>query len=68
MPWFKLPNRATKNERIIFGHWAALMGKADEDNVYALDAGCVWGGNLTVLRLRDKLRFSVKCAFVDTVD
>lgn len=27
IPWFKVPNRKAQNEKIIFGHWAALGGK-----------------------------------------
>lgn len=61
MPWFKTPWRKTKNVQIIFGHWAALKGKADAENVFALDTGCVWGESLTALRLEDKEKFQV-CA------
>lgn len=57
-PWFKIPWRKTKNIKIIFGHWAALEGKADETNVYALDTGCVWGGSLTAFRIEDNAKFS----------
>jgi len=59
MPWFKVPKRKTKDYKIIFGHWAALQGKADTENIYALDTGCVWGGKLTALRLEDEQKFSV---------
>jgi bis(5'-nucleosyl)-tetraphosphatase (symmetrical) len=61
LPWFKIPNRKTKNEQIIFGHWAALAGKTDEPNVFALDTGCSWGNTLTAMRLEDKQLFSVPC-------
>jgi len=62
MPWFKVPKRKTKAYKIIFGHWAALEGKADTANIYALDTSCVWGGELTALRLEDEQKFSVPCA------
>ncbi|EKD45402.1 MAG: Bis(5'-nucleosyl)-tetraphosphatase (Symmetrical) [uncultured bacterium] len=61
MPWFKIPWRKTKDIKIIFGHWAALGGKTDEPNTYALDTGCVWGRSLTALRLDDDVRFSCQC-------
>jgi bis(5'-nucleosyl)-tetraphosphatase (symmetrical) len=61
VPWFSFPERKTKKEKIIFGHWAALEGKVEEPNIYALDTGCVWGKNLTALRLEDQVKFSVPC-------
>jgi bis(5'-nucleosyl)-tetraphosphatase (symmetrical) len=61
IPWFDVPDRVNVNEKIIFGHWAALGGKTDAPNVYPLDTGCVWGNCLTALRLEDEKRFSVRC-------
>lgn len=60
-PWFKLPNRRSKDLNILFGHWAALQGQTNEPNVYALDTGCVWGRCLTAMRLEDKARISINC-------
>ncbi len=51
-PWFSYPERETRHEKIIFGHWAALEGKVDSDNLFALDTGCVWGNHLTLYRLK----------------
>jgi len=59
-PWFSHP-RKTSHQRIAFGHWAALQGKADAVNVYALDTGCVWGGELTALDLNSGVRISCSC-------
>lgn len=60
-PWFKLPNRLSKDLNILFGHWAALQGQTNESNVFALDTGCVWGRCLTAMRLEDKVRISINC-------
>jgi len=60
-PWFSFPERKTVNQKILFGHWAALEGKTSAPNVYALDTGCVWGGELTALRLDDLTYFSCQC-------
>ncbi len=59
-PWFLVPDRASKNTRIIFGHWSTL-GYYAGNNVYALDTGCLWGGALTALRLEDQQVFNVAC-------
>ncbi|MBK5965674.1 bis(5'-nucleosyl)-tetraphosphatase (symmetrical) [Thiocystis minor] len=50
MPWFQVPDRKTRHERIIFGHWSTL-GYREGDNVWAIDSGCLWGGALTAIRL-----------------
>jgi bis(5'-nucleosyl)-tetraphosphatase (symmetrical) len=50
MPWFRHPARATRADRILFGHWSAL-GYLAEPGLRCLDAGCVWGGALCALRL-----------------
>ncbi len=57
LPWFAIPNRKSQDLKILFGHWAALEGKCDTPNVFALDTGCVWGGYLTAMRLEDGKRF-----------
>jgi bis(5'-nucleosyl)-tetraphosphatase (symmetrical) len=60
-PWFSHPARATKNNKIIFGHWAALQGTTNTINTYALDTGCVWNGQLTAMRLEDETLFHCDC-------
>lgn len=61
LPWFQIPNRANRDLKILFGHWAALNGKANTPNIYALDTGCAWGNCLTAMRLEDGERTSVPC-------
>lgn len=60
-PWFKIQSRHSKDLKILFGHWAALMGKVYEPNIYALDTGCVWGGALTAMRIDTQEKSSVPC-------
>jgi len=52
MPWFLMPERKPIKHRIVFGHWSSL-GYYNDDNVIALDTGCVWGRQLTAIRLDD---------------
>ncbi|WP_347258420.1 symmetrical bis(5'-nucleosyl)-tetraphosphatase [Methylocaldum sp.] len=61
MPWFKVPGRKSAGAEIVFGHWSTLGFYADDD-VYGIDTGCLWGGELTALRLDgEKKRFCVSC-------
>lgn len=46
-PWFDLHAKDHQGELILFGHWAALMGKTSREHIIALDTGCVWGEKLT---------------------
>lgn len=50
LPWFRIPGRRSRNLRLVFGHWSTL-GLHQEDGVTGLDSGCLWGGQLTALRL-----------------
>jgi len=49
-PWFECDNRADIDLKIIFGHWSTL-GFHHDENVLALDTGCLWGGKLTAARI-----------------
>jgi len=53
MPWFDVPTRATRTSEVIFGHWSAL-GLQHRNNVYSLDTGCLWGGQLTAMNIHTK--------------
>jgi len=61
-PWFECESRKEIDLKIIFGHWSTL-GYYQNDNVLALDTGCLWGGELTAARIdRDKVKIiSVSC-------
>lgn len=60
LPWFQVPTRRSSEATIVCGHWAAL-GLYLSDNVLALDSGCVWGRELTAIRLEDREVFQVPC-------
>lgn len=49
-PWFAHENRAAEDTRIVFGHWSAL-GLIVLPNLISLDTGCIWGRQLTAVRL-----------------
>lgn len=59
VPWFAVPERRSREETVIFGHWAAL-GLWLHDGVAGLDTGCAWGRELTALRLDDGKLFQQK--------
>jgi bis(5'-nucleosyl)-tetraphosphatase (symmetrical) len=50
MPWFEVPGRRTAGTPVAFGHWSTL-GLINRDDLMALDTGCVWGGQLTAVRV-----------------
>lgn len=60
LPWFELPNRASREATVIFGHWSALGLKLDS-GLIALDTGCLWGGPMSAVRLEDRRLFQVAC-------
>lgn len=53
LPWFEVPGRKSAQAPIVCGHWSAL-GLKLTPGLIALDAGCVWGGSLTAIRLSDR--------------
>ncbi len=52
-PWFRVPNRRSRDLRIVCGHWSAL-GYYEGDGVLSIDTGCVWGNSLCAVRLDQK--------------
>ena len=59
LPWFDVPNRQSQASHIICGHWSAL-GLRQRNNIHALDTGCLWGGQLTAMRLETREITQVK--------
>lgn len=45
LPWFQIPRQ--DDLKIVFGHWAALLGNTNTPNAIAMDTGCVWGHSLS---------------------
>jgi len=60
VPWFDAPGRRSADHPIACGHWSAL-GLYQTDNLLALDSGCLWGGQLTAVRLEDRRVFQMPC-------
>lgn len=56
--WFEVPRQLNQEGQIVFGHWSTLPGIQNTVG-YCLDTGCVWGGQLTALRLEDHALFQV---------
>jgi bis(5'-nucleosyl)-tetraphosphatase (symmetrical) len=50
MPWFAVPGRRSAGEPVAFGHWSTL-GLMNRPDLLGLDTGCVWGGELTAVRV-----------------
>ena len=61
-PWFDHPDRASRGQRIVFGHWSTLGLQITRDT-FGLDTGCLWGGRLTALQLdtEEPRVFQVDC-------
>lgn len=61
LPWFDVPGRKSADSVVVAGHWSAL-GLKITPNLLALDSGCLWGGQLSALRLEDRQLFQVDCS------
>ena len=48
--WFDPPDRLTRDTPIAFGHWSQL-GLVDTPTLLCIDTGCIWGGQLTAVRV-----------------
>lgn len=57
-PWFEHETRASAASTIVCGHWSTLELLLTP-NLLMLDAGCLWGGTLTAIRLDDRRVYQV---------
>ena len=60
IPWFDYGKRKMKDQLIVFGHWS-MLGLMLRPNLIAIDTGCLWGGSLTAIRMRDRRIFTEHC-------
>lgn len=60
MPWFDVPGRKTADAPMAFGHWSTL-GLILRPNLISVDTGCLWGGRLTAVSLREREVIQVDC-------
>lgn len=51
-PWFRVPGHhgLERGNTVICGHWSTL-GLHTGDGILGIDTGCLWGGELTAVRL-----------------
>jgi len=55
--WFLHKNHLMKEQKIFFGHWSSLKN-VNTKNIYPLDHGCIWGGQLTAYNLTNNTYIS----------
>lgn len=65
VPWFEKLHASFSGKTVIAGHWSAL-GLRVSPQFIGLDTGCVWGRQLTAMRLEDRAIFQVECAEINT--
>ncbi len=57
--WFECEEQKITDRDIFFGHWASLLGyPIKNNNIFALDTGCVWGNYLTAYCVETKQYFT----------
>ena len=52
LPWFNHSSRLAREDKIVFGHWAALEGKYCGENLFPMDTGYIWGGAMRLMNLQ----------------
>jgi bis(5'-nucleosyl)-tetraphosphatase (symmetrical) len=61
-PWFAYPRQEPLSYRVVFGHWSSIGGQSLGPQFFALDTGCIWGGQLSALNLQTLALTQVSCA------
>ena len=64
-PWFTAKNARGAATTLVAGHWSAL-GLHVTPNFIGLDSGCVWGRELTAIRLEDRAIFQMPSQEIST--
>jgi len=69
IPWYQVAKRKTTDTRVIFGHWSTLKNPHVK-NLYPLDTGCLWGGELTAIRVNSEMTelVQVPCKQAQPID
>lgn len=67
-PWFMVPHARGDDITVLAGHWSALGLHVAQNtpNFIGLDSGCVWGRELTAMRLEDREIFQVPSQEIST--
>jgi bis(5'-nucleosyl)-tetraphosphatase (symmetrical) len=60
LPWFDVAGRKSSDTTVVFGHWSTL-GLLLRPDLISLDTGCVWGGKLTAVSLKNRSVIQVDC-------
>jgi bis(5'-nucleosyl)-tetraphosphatase (symmetrical) len=50
LPWYEVQRSVPFAAKTVFGHWSAL-GLGGQGQYQGIDTGCLWGGQLTAIRL-----------------
>ncbi len=61
VPWFQYPRSTPLNYRVVFGHWSTIGGQWLGPQFFAIDTGCIWGGQLSALNLQTQALTQVSC-------
>ncbi|OGO90237.1 MAG: bis(5'-nucleosyl)-tetraphosphatase (symmetrical) [Coxiella sp. RIFCSPHIGHO2_12_FULL_44_14] len=58
-PWYMVAHPTIAQNRVFFGHWAALEGEVERQGFDCLDTGCAWGKELTAVCIETGEHISV---------